>query len=99
ALGGFEIETMSDAGGPAPQRYEILKTDGKGRAGIMTMEGAPPMWMPYVKVADADATVDRAKRLGATIRLPADTIPDVGRLAVIIDPLGAPLGILKPEPR
>jgi hypothetical protein len=28
-----------------------------------------------------------------------ETIQDVGRLAVLIDPLGAPLGILQPEPK
>jgi len=55
------------------------------------------MWMPYVKVASTDATVDRAKRLGATFKMPAETIPGVGRLVVLVDPLGAPLGILQPS--
>lgn len=99
AIGGFEVETMKNEGaGPGPDRYEILKSDGKGRGGIMKLQGVPQMWMPYVKVADTDATVDKAKRLGATSKMPAETIPNVGRLAVLIDPLGAPLGILKPSP-
>ena len=99
AIGGFEVETMKKEGsGPGPNRYEILTSDGKGRGGIMKMQGVPQMWMPYVKVANPDATVDRAKRLGATVKMPAETIPNVGRLAVLVDPLGAPLGILQPSP-
>jgi hypothetical protein len=99
AIGPFEIETMRNEGpGPGPDRYDILTSDGKGRAGIMKMQGVPQMWMPYVKVASTDETVDRAKRLGATCKMPPETMPNVGRLAVIIDPLGAPLGILKPSP-
>ena len=98
AIGGFEVETMKTDSGPGPSRYEILKADGKGQAGVMKMPGVPQMWMPYVKVADADATVARAKKLGATFRMEAETIPNVGRLAVLLDPQGAPLGILKPSP-
>jgi uncharacterized protein len=99
AIGGFEIETMTHEGpGPGPDRYEILTSDGKGRGGIMKLHGVPQMWMPYVKVANTDETVDKAKRLGATCKMPPETMPNVGRLAVIIDPLGAPLGILKPSP-
>ncbi len=99
AIGGFEVETMKmNGGGPGPSRYEILKSDGKGRAGVMKMPGVPQMWMPYVKVANTDATVAKAKQLGATFRMEAETVPNVGRLAIFIDPQGAPLGILQPSP-
>jgi predicted enzyme related to lactoylglutathione lyase len=99
AIGGFEVETMKMEGtGPGPDRYEILKSDGKGRGGIMKMQGVPQMWMPYVKVANTDATVAQATRLGATFKMPAETIPNVGRLAILTDPLGASLGILQPSP-
>jgi len=27
----------------------------------------------------------------------AETVPGIGRLAVFVDPLGAPLGVLQPE--
>ena len=99
SIGGFEVETMKmGGGGPGPDRYEQLKSDGKGRGGIMKLAGVPTNWMPYVKVANVDTTVDKAKRLGATFKLPAETIPNVGRLAVFIDPIGAPCGILQPSP-
>jgi predicted enzyme related to lactoylglutathione lyase len=96
AIGAFEVETMK-MGGTGPDRYEILKSDGKGRAGVMKMPGMPPHWMPYVKVANTDATVDKAKTLGADVKN-VETVPGVGRLAVFIDPQGAPVGILQPQP-
>lgn len=99
AVGSFEAETMTmGGGGPGPDRYDVLKSDGKGRAGIMKLAGVPAMWMPYVKVANTDAIVDKAKKLGATFKMPAETIPNVGRLAVMQDPQGAALGILQPDP-
>jgi predicted enzyme related to lactoylglutathione lyase len=64
----------------------------------MKMTAVPQMWMPYVKVANTDATVERAKQMGATFKMAAETIPKVGRVAVLTDPLGVPLGILQPSP-
>jgi predicted enzyme related to lactoylglutathione lyase len=93
---GFEAERMKMHGGP--ERYDVLSSDGRGRAGVMQMPGVPPHWMPYVQVSNADVIVEKATRTGATIKVPAETIPNVGRLAVLRDPLGAPLGILQPSP-
>jgi predicted enzyme related to lactoylglutathione lyase len=98
AIAGFEVETMRTDDGPGPGRYEILKSDGKGRGGVMKMAGVRPQWMPYVQVANADSTAERAKRLGADIKN-LETIPDVGRIAVFIDPFGALLGVLEPTPK
>jgi|SRR5579871_1810256 len=99
AVGGFDVETMKMGGdGPGPDRYEILRSDGKSRAGIMRLPGVPPHWMPYVKVANTDATVHTAKKLGAEVKT-VETIPGVGRLAVFMDPLNAPIGVLQPEPK
>ena len=96
-IGGFEVEAMKmGGGGPGPDRYEILNFDGKGRAGIMKLPGIPPHWMPYVKVASTDATVEKAKRLGAVVKI-VETVPGIGRGAVFNDPQGTPLGILQPE--
>jgi predicted enzyme related to lactoylglutathione lyase len=95
AIGGFEVKSM-DMG---PQgTYHVLESGGKGRAGIMKMQGVPPNWMPYVKVASCDATIAQAKRLGANIKMAGEDVPNVGRLGVFMDPLGAPLGVLQPAP-
>jgi uncharacterized protein len=81
--------------------YFILKTaDGKGRAGAFQPKTPmPTMWLPYVHVADCDATVEKAKKLGAKdIVMPPTDIPTVGRIAILIDSLGAPIAMLKPSP-
>jgi predicted enzyme related to lactoylglutathione lyase len=54
------------------------------------------MWVPYVAVADCDACVDKARSLGAKIVSPPNEIPEVGRFAVLVDPQGAALGVIKP---
>jgi uncharacterized protein len=57
-----------------------------------------PRWIPYVGVEDADATVTKATELGGSTVAEAMDIPTVGRIALIKDPQGAVLGIIKPEP-
>lgn len=49
----------------------------------------PPNWMPYLQVADVDATATKAGSLGANIGVPPNDIPNVGRFACIADPQGA----------
>lgn len=98
AIGGFTDQPMDM--GPMGT-YHVLNADGKGRAGLMKspMPGIPQNWMPYVQVANADAIVARAQKLGADVKVPANDVPGVGRLAVFTDSLGAPLGILQPAPQ
>jgi predicted enzyme related to lactoylglutathione lyase len=86
--------------GPAGT-YHIVSKNGVDRGGATHYlnPGAPPHWLPYVSVDDVDAAVARARRLGATIPMNPDDIPGVGRTAVIIDPLGAALAVMKPLPR
>lgn len=98
AIGNFTAERMTSPGGVGPDRYDILKSEGKGRAGVMKMTGVPPMWMPYIQVRNTDHTVERAKKLGASFKHPPEAIPNVGRLAVMMDPQSAPLGVLQPSP-
>jgi predicted enzyme related to lactoylglutathione lyase len=49
------------------------------------------------RAPNTDAIVKKAKELGAEVKNVA-TVPGFGRLAVFIDPQGAPLGILPPQP-
>jgi hypothetical protein len=58
----------------------------------------PPHWLPYVAVDDADATIARARELGATIPGDPEDIPGVRRFSVLEDPTGAVLAIMKPLP-
>jgi predicted enzyme related to lactoylglutathione lyase len=86
--------------GPAGTYYVVSK-NGVDRGGVTHhMDGAKtPHWLPYVNVEDADATVARAKKAGgAALVEPAD-IPGTGRFAVLRDPTGATIAVLKPAPR
>jgi len=95
AIGGFDIEKTEM---PGMGTYVQLKSDGQPRAGIMQarMPGVPQSWLPYVSVANADATHDKAKKLGATSLVPPTPIPNVGKFAVLRDLAGAAIGILQP---
>ena len=54
------------------------------------------MWLQYVAVDDCDATLGRAQQNGATIvAQPVDAGP--GRFAILRDPLGGMIGVIKPS--
>ncbi len=80
--------------------YHILSRGGVDRGGVTSHlpPGVPPHWLPYVAVADTDATIARARKLGAKIPMAPEDIPGVGRFGVIEDPTGALLAIMKPQP-
>jgi len=50
-----------------------------------------------VPVDDCDATVAAAVQMGATVALPANDMPGVGRLAYLLDPDGNLFGVLRGE--
>jgi predicted enzyme related to lactoylglutathione lyase len=92
---GYGHDTM-DMG---PQgTYYLLKTGDKLRAGLMKlpMRDTPTLWQPYVRVADCDATAAKAPALGGQVVMPPTDIPEVGRFAVIVDPLGASIAVMTP---
>ncbi|HEX9101570.1 MAG TPA: VOC family protein [Polyangia bacterium] len=95
---GFASKAMDM--GPGGVYQVISSKDGAGRGGVSTelRPGVAPHWLPYVFVADADATASRARMLGATVVMPPTDIPTVGRIAVFTDPTGAKLAILEPAP-
>jgi predicted enzyme related to lactoylglutathione lyase len=84
---------------PGMGSYYVLESGGKPRAGILAppMPQAPHAWLPYVAVANADATSEKAKRLGATTLVPPTSVPGVGRFTIVADPQGAAIGILQGE--
>jgi len=52
------------------------------------MGNIPPHWATYFTVDDADATAREATQLGATLCLPPQDIPGVGRFCGITSPQG-----------
>jgi len=83
--------------------YTMIRHDG-GNAGAlyeMTAEmksgGVPPMWMPYVTVADVAASAKRAAELGGTICKDAFDVFTIGSMAVLKDPTGAAISLWQPK--
>jgi predicted enzyme related to lactoylglutathione lyase len=61
----------------------------------MCKQGASPCWMMYVGVDDVDACVTAITVAGGSVQLPAFDIPDVGRIAMVSDPQGAPFYVMR----
>ncbi len=59
--------------------------------------GARPHWLGHVAVPDVDATIARARELGATVLVPPSDIPTVGRYSIFNDPQGALIAAYAPE--
>jgi predicted enzyme related to lactoylglutathione lyase len=79
-----------------PATYTIFKRAGDTDVGGLMQrprEDIPVHWTTYIATQDADATVARAKELGATILSEPMDVPKMGRFAIIQDPTGAVFGI------
>jgi len=92
---------------PAPefQGYRMIgRSDGKFAGGVlpitqeMQQHGARPTWLGYVGVDDTDAAIASIGRAGGKTLMPATDIPNVGRIAMVADPQGAPFYVMKPTP-
>jgi uncharacterized protein len=74
--------------------YHLLKTD-RPRAGLFQSpwKRDSSAWLPYVRVADPAAMLERVKQLGGSVFLPPDPNIRNGSLAIVLDPMGAPLAL------
>ncbi|UUR07436.1 VOC family protein [Sphingomonas glaciei] len=98
---GWDIEPQ-----PAGELdYRMIRRSDGGNAGgvlrlteAMTAGGARPAWMGYVSVPDVDAAVAAFEAEGGRAHMPATDMPGVGRIAMVSDPQGAPLYLMKPTP-
>ncbi|WP_228989297.1 VOC family protein [Streptomyces sp. DH8] len=94
--GTDSVYTTAHPAGAGPE----ASFGGLVRMGDVPTEAARgPHWLPYFAVADVDATVAEARRLGGSVALAALEVPGVGRRANVADPYGAVLAVMKPEPR
>lgn len=78
--------------------YTMFARDDKQLGGMLQIpkdrEGQiPPHWMSYIFVEDLDSTLEKAKKLGAGVTMPATPVSDFGRFAVIQDPTGAHIAL------
>lgn len=78
--------------------YRIIHA-GEDRVGGMMKAPDPNMpsaWLGYVDVDDVDAEVAAFEAAGGTVCWPANTLENVGRLAMVADPQGAMLYVMTP---
>ena len=88
-----------------PHEYAMIRVGGTEVAGVMQitpeMGEFPPHWSVYFGVDNADATVEQAQSLGATVFVPPTDIvpvegePAIGRFAAMADPQGAAFSIFQ----
>ena len=88
------------APGHTDHDYRVISTGGQGVArqdlgGMMELPaeaeamGARPAWMGYIYSDDVDADVQKIVADGGKLYRPAETLPEIGRFAIVTDPQGA----------
>ncbi|MFE2100365.1 MULTISPECIES: VOC family protein [unclassified Streptomyces] len=82
----------------ASERYTQWGIDGADFGGMADMGDrfppeVPPHWLPYFAVDDVDATAQVAEQANGTVVMPATSVPDGPRIAVLRDPQGAAFGV------
>jgi len=94
-LFAWELEDMPMAAGT----YTLIKPGNGTGGGMMKhpMPGAPSTWLAYVQVDDINAATQKAKSLGADIKVDVTEIPNVGSFSIFTDPTGATLALWKPK--
>ena len=79
----------------------VASLDSQPVAGIMGMmpdmgDDVPSYWMSYIAVDDIDARLTKAKAAGAQVLRDPFDVPNVGRIAMLIDAGGGHIGWMTP---
>lgn len=93
----FGYDIYQRPGTPEVVDY-ILSAGGYARAGVGSLPSdsdSVPTWLGYVRVGNVAETVDRAVKLGGKVLLAPSPGTLDGGLAIIADPEGTPLGLLR----
>ena len=96
ALFGWQFEEGRALGAP----YTLVKSGGQYIAGISKTRRPQPQqpvsqWLSFMSVADVDRAVEQTRSAGGSLVAGPLDLPNVGRGAVVLDPDGAPLGLLR----
>ena len=101
AVVGWNIEPQPSG----EMDYRMIgRADGGNAGGVMRLtdemqsHGARPTWLGYVAVDDVDASMASIEQTGGKALMPAFDIPNVGRIAMVTDPQGAPLYVMRATP-
>jgi predicted enzyme related to lactoylglutathione lyase len=93
-LGWTAEESAPEFGG-----YFTFLKDGKHVAGCMANDGTqgyPDAWTVYLTTDDADRTTEAAAANGGRVDLAPMDVAENGRMAMVVDPGGATIGVWQP---
>jgi uncharacterized protein len=95
---GWTFEATST---PDGHTYWLALSDGKPVAGLFPLpspkfDAVPESWMSFLAVDNVDARVAKAIAAGAKLMLPVFDVPNVGRIAMLMEPGGAGIGWITP---
>lgn len=82
----------------------IGRSDGGFAGGVLPLDedmqqhGALPMWLGYLSVADIEAAVAAIEAAGGRTLMGPRQIDNIGPIALVTDPQGAPFYIMTPTP-
>ncbi len=92
ALLGWEFESKTRNGRP----YVVARSGGQPAGGIVQRQESrtgPAVWLAYLSVGDLDQALGQVTSAGGKVVVPPTLVGAYGRVAVVLDPQGAPLGV------
>lgn len=92
SLFGWDAQDQGEEAG----HYTMFSVGGRPVAAASPAQPgseAPPAWLTYITVDDADVTAKRAAELGGTVSVEPFDLP-VGRTAILNDPAGAVFSVI-----
>ena len=97
---GWTFDTMEMMDGSGT--YYLAKVGDRPVAGMMDMssmthlDGVPAHWFSYFAVDDLDTAVAATKSAGGVVLREPFEVPGTGKIAILQDPTGAAMGMMKP---
>jgi uncharacterized protein len=82
--------------------YWIAKSGGTNLCGLFELtspkyDGVSASWMSYIAVDNVDKRVAKALKAGAKLMKPIFDVPDVGRIAILMQPDGVGVAWMTPK--
>ena len=77
--------------------YSMFVAGGSPLGGSMALPAGAPHWLAYIGTPDIEASVEKARELGAKLVKEVEEIPGMGKYAVLNDPQGATFALYSAE--
>jgi predicted enzyme related to lactoylglutathione lyase len=91
-LFGWQFTTDAEGDGS----YTVVRREGRAIAGIAQVERPElSQWLSWLSVEDVDGAVEYVRGHGGEVHRAARDLPERGRYAIVSDPQGAPLVLVR----